>query len=442
MGALAALGTLLALGVASDARSRALRAFASAAPVVFVPTLVFSASRGAAISLVAGLVVALALHRARARFALVTAVAALPAAAGGLLAARSRALTAEPSSLHAAAREGHRLALALLLLAGLALLIPLVVDAAAPKLPRLPHLPPRAVAVLATVAVVGGALAAVALGGKAYDAFRMPTPFGETGLRSHLFSLSGHDRTSYWRVALDDYRDHPALGSGAGTYDLYWTRDRPFGTGARDAHSLYVETLAELGPLGLALLLAALAAPFTAVRFARERPLVPALAGAYAAYLVHAAADWDWEIPALTLTALVCGALLAVSDTRAVIVRARPILIGAAVGIAAVAVAIQRGNDAAADAGALLGDGRNREAVRAAERASRWAPWAAEPWRVRADAERALGDAQAARRSARRAIAKDPRDWIGWFQLAYLTNGQEHAGADARVRALNPLAPP
>ena len=137
------------------------------------------------------------------------------------------------------------------------------------------------------MAVVGGALAAVVLGGKAYDAFRAPTPFGQTGLRSHLFSLSGHDRTTYWRVALDDYRNHLALGSGAGTYDLYWTRDRPFGTGARDAHSLYVETLAELGPLGLALLLAALAAPFAAVRSSRERPLVAALAGAYAAYLVQ-----------------------------------------------------------------------------------------------------------------------------------------------------------
>ncbi len=442
MGALAAIGTVVAIGVASDARPRALRAFASAAPVVFVATLVFSASRGSAIALAAGLVVALALQRARSRLALVTGISALPAAIGGLLAARSRELTDAPSSLDAAAHEGHRLALALLLLAGLALLAPLVVDRLAPKLPRLPHLPPRAVAVLAAAAIVVGALAAVMLGGKAYDAFRTPTPFGQTGLRSHLFSLSGHDRTTYWRVALNDYRDHPALGSGAGTYDLYWTRDRPFGTGARDAHSLYVETLAELGPVGLALLLAALAAPFSAVRFARDRPLVPALAGAYAVYLVHAAADWDWEIPTLTLTALVCGALLAVSDPRPVRVRARPLLIGAAVAVAAAAVAVQRGNDAAANASALLGDGRNREAVQAAERASRWAPWAAEPWRVRADADRALGDMQAARRSAGKSIARDPREWTGWFQLAYLTTGAEHAAAVARVRELNPLAPP
>jgi O-antigen ligase len=442
MGALAAIGTLLALGLASDARSRVVRALACAAPVVFVPTLVFSVSRGAAIALAAGLVVALALERERARFALVCAITALPAAAAGLLAARSRELTDAPPSLDAATRQGHRVAFALLLLVGLALLVPLVVDVVAPRLPRLPHLPPRAVGVIATVAVVGGALAAVAVGGKAYDAFRAPTPFGQTGLRAHLFSLSGHDRTTYWRVALDDYRDHPALGSGAGTYDLYWTRDRPFGTGARDAHSLYVETLAELGPLGLALLLAGLAAPFAAVRSARERPLVPVLAGAYAAYLVHAAADWDWEIPALTLTALVCGALLAVSDVRTVRVRGRPVLIGAAVALASVAVAIQRGNDAAADAATLLGHGRNSDALRAAERASRWAPWASEPWRVRADAERALGDARAARRSARRAIAKDPREWTAWFQLAYLTSGREQADADERVRVLNPLAPP
>ena len=216
------------------------------------------------------------------RLGLVAVVVAVPAAAAAVLVARSHDLTNAPSSLAVAAQQGHRLAAALLVLAALALLAPAVVDAASPRLPRLPRLGPRAAFAAAAVVVAAGLLAAVTLGGKAYDAFRSPTRFGQSGLRAHLLSLSGHDRTTYWRVALDDFRDHPVLGSGAGTYDLRWTHDRPFGAGARDAHSLYVETLAELGPLGLALLVGALGAPFLALRSARERPLVPALAGAYA----------------------------------------------------------------------------------------------------------------------------------------------------------------
>src|SRR5207253_2468042 len=64
-------------------------------------------------------------------------------------------------------------------------------------------------------------------------------------------------RASYFRVAWhDQIRAHPLLGTGAGTFGLYWERSGKvlrFG-GALDAHSLYLETLAELGPVGLLLL--------------------------------------------------------------------------------------------------------------------------------------------------------------------------------------------
>ena len=37
-------------------------------------------------------------------------------------------------------------------------------------------------------------------------------------------------------------------------------------------------------------------------------------AGGFAAYLVHTGLDWDWEMPAVTLTGLLCGVgLLAVA---------------------------------------------------------------------------------------------------------------------------------
>jgi O-antigen ligase len=120
------------------------------------------------------------------------------------------------------------------------------------------------------------------------------------------------ERPTYWRVASRDYRDHPVLGSGAGTYVRAWDGTRtPSGHIAQDAHNLYLETLAELGPFGLALLAAALALPLRGI----GRGGMATVAGAaYVAFLAHAAVDWDWEMPAVTLAALGCAAALLVGQ--------------------------------------------------------------------------------------------------------------------------------
>jgi O-antigen ligase len=121
------------------------------------------------------------------------------------------------------------------------------------------------------------------------------------------------DRPEYWRVAWQQVEANPELGSGAGTFQLYWLLYRPIESNVRDAHSLYLETLAELGPVGLALLLVALAIPLVAAVRTRAHPLVGAAAGAYVAFLVHAGLDWDWEMPAVTLAGLFCGSALLVT---------------------------------------------------------------------------------------------------------------------------------
>jgi O-antigen ligase len=82
-------------------------------------------------------------------------------------------------------------------------------------------------------------------------------------------------------------------------------------------HSLPLEMAAELGLPGLLFLgmfVGGLAA--AARRALREGdPLAP---GAYAvcvAWLLHATIDWDWQLPAVTLPALVlAGGLLAASE--------------------------------------------------------------------------------------------------------------------------------
>ena len=84
------------------------------------------------------------------------------------------------------------------------------------------------------------------------------------------------------------------------------------GRWALDAHNLYLETLAELGPIGLALLVVLLGLPLVTALRVRWHPLASAATGAYVAFLSHAALDWDWEMPVVTLAGLVCGAVLVV----------------------------------------------------------------------------------------------------------------------------------
>ena len=134
----------------------------------------------------------------------------------------------------------------------------------------------------------------------------------EQGLARHLV---GEQRPRYWHVAWRQYEAHPWLGSAAGTFDEYWLRWRTVPSYARDAHSLYLETLAELGPLGLALLLAALLLPLLALGRRRD-PLLATAAAGYVAYLIHAAVDWDWELPAVTVAGLMCGMALLVAARR------------------------------------------------------------------------------------------------------------------------------
>jgi len=112
------------------------------------------------------------------------------------------------------------------------------------------------------------------------------------------------NRPWYWHVAWQEAAAHPVAGRGAGTFELAWLEKQPIPESVLDAHSLYLETLAELGVVGLGLLLLALAPPLVAAL----RGATAAAAGGYVAFLFHAGVDWDWELPAVTLAGLFCGA--------------------------------------------------------------------------------------------------------------------------------------
>ena len=114
------------------------------------------------------------------------------------------------------------------------------------------------------------------------------------------------ERPWYWHVAWGEVAAAPVVGRGAGTFELAWLEEQPVPIFVRDAHSLYLETLAELGLVGLGLLVLALVPALVGA----SRGASPAAAAAYVAFLVHAGLDWDWEMPAVTAAGLLCGAVL------------------------------------------------------------------------------------------------------------------------------------
>ena len=175
-----------------------------------------------------------------------------------------------------------------------------------------------------------------------------------------------------------------------------------------------------------------------------QRSLVPIAAGAYIAWLVHAAYDWDWELPGVTIAALVCaGAVLAAARRQG-----SPVSAGAArIGLVLVVIAAGTlslfgllGNRALANTGDALRQGNVAAALSAAEDARRWAPWSSQPWLALAGVRRAQGDQPGELAAYRQAVAKDPRNWELWLDLVSISRGAERAHALAQLTRLNPGA--
>jgi O-antigen ligase len=139
-----------------------------------------------------------------------------------------------------------------------------------------------------------------------------------SGGASRLVSLRSN-RYDYWHVALRAFALEPLHGVGAGNWQVYWLRWRTVQEFAADAHSLPLQTLAELGIVGVLALLAFLGGLLRAAWRAVSHPSAPAGAiAAMIAYLAHAPLDWDWEMPAVTLVALVlAGLVVALADEQA-----------------------------------------------------------------------------------------------------------------------------
>jgi O-antigen ligase len=135
-----------------------------------------------------------------------------------------------------------------------------------------------------------------------------------TGATAKRLSSLGSHRYDYWRAAVETGADHPLAGVGASGFRVEWLRRREIDDVVRDAHSLELETFAELGLVGVALLAALLGGVALSARAAhRADPLLTAgPVAALVAWAFHSAIDWDWEMPGLTLFAVVlAGGVLA-----------------------------------------------------------------------------------------------------------------------------------
>jgi O-antigen ligase len=451
LGIFAALGTLLALGFAARAHATWARGAGAAALVVLAPTLYLTFSRGAWISLIAGTLVAIAVDRHPLQLVATLLVAGTAPALAVLFAARSDLGNVSTSTV---AHDGHRIAL----LVAVLMVVAAIANVALASLGERIEVrgPWRRIAVSAILAAALGCAAAgtvrygspPTLAHKVWRAFNAPPPTVQGNFNQRLFNLSGSGRSKQYRAAFHEFERQPLAGSGAGTYELSWLKERPLGTWQiRDAHSLYVETLGELGIVGLALLVAALAMPLVALRRARRHPLASTAAGAYVAYLLHAGFDWDWEMTAVTLAALLCGvALLRVSSRNAAPaargrVRAAVLAATAAVGVFATVGLV--GNTATAKSARAVRGKQWTQAMQSAATARTWAPWSAEPLLWLGEAQVGQSELAPARRNLRAAIEKDPGNWQLWFDLALASprGGVEQRHSLAVALELNPLSP-
>ena len=303
MGALAAIGLVLAVRLAADPTRGRLRAPAGAVMPLLGLGLYLSFSRGALLAAVLGLAALLALSPRRTQ----AACDALAATGGGLAALVVTRFPAVESLTTGRDAEGEGLAMLGLLLAlcaSAAVVARLIartddgVEAADRRGRRVVAL---LVAIVVLIPVVGAPLALEA--GDAPD----------RGADAGRFASAGSSRYAYWRVALETIAEHPLDGIGPGGFRVAWMEERPIDEAARDAHSLQLETGAELGLPGLAFLAlfggAVAAAGLVVLR--RWASVGAGVVAGLVAWGAATAVDWMWEMPAIALVGLLLSAALA-----------------------------------------------------------------------------------------------------------------------------------
>jgi O-antigen ligase len=391
---LCVLGAPAALRVATDASHRdGARLAGLGALWLLVVTAALTYSRGAALALVAALVVVTVLGEARLRGLAAVALAALAAAPAIALAFTDDTLTTAGAPLADRIGAGRGL-LAVLVACLLALVAAGVVALRLERRVAWPAAWTRSAWRALAAAAVLAALVLLATGtvGRSLSSFGDTHQAPSISAPSRLLSTNSGNRVTWWNEALGAWSALPWQGHGAGSFPVLHLQYRHNTLNVRQPHDVPLEFLAETGIVGAVLgvggLLALLWAATAAVRArppgTRERELGAALLAAGVAWGMHALVDWDWDIPAVTLPALLALGVVAAAPAAPGVrlSRARPLALVAValagwvylVSVALPAVADSRASSALREARAGASPGALADAAARANLASRLDP--------------------------------------------------------------------
>jgi O-antigen ligase len=301
-GLLAAIGLVLCVHIAGDPqRERWLRSVAAAAGVLLGLGVYLTYARGALAAVAVGLVVLLALvPDARPQLRAIVAIV-VPAAVAALVANDFSTVT---SLSGRDAGDGIEMLVALVALGTVAALVAPRVSPRPIRLPALGVSRPATVLGISVALMVMGGLVLAATEGKPEGTSPVA---GATPAR--LGSIDSN-RYRYWQQAGRTFEHHPLIGIGSGGFQVDWLKVKDRFDASGDAHSIYLESAAELGVVGVAILMLFLGGiAGSVVRLYRtHRGTAAGLAAGLAAWAFHAGLDWDWEMPAVSLPALLLGA--------------------------------------------------------------------------------------------------------------------------------------
>lgn len=460
LGVLGAIGMVLLVHLTTSVREAPVaRVLAAAAMPVVAVAIYFTFSRGAIAAGLVGVAVYLVVGRPT---AWLTGLAAGAGAAAVVLvvALGADTLASDAFASRAGIAEGHRLALVVALAAlGAAALraaaLPLDRRLARRAGGRAGWSPRRIAAAwagaLALACVLLVAAGAPAFAERQYDRFVEGDTTPEADQRDRLLNPGNNGRLDHWAVALDRFAARPLRGDGAGTYEVAWNREREIRLDVIDAHSLYLEVLAELGAVGLLLLLLALATVLGGLlRLARGAGRGPpaALFAAGLLWAIHAGIDWDWEMPATGLWLFAVGGVALAAAPGAPRLRppgrvARVALSVGCLVLALTPLQVARSQATLEDAARAFVDGDCEAAIDASLASLEALRGRPEPFQLLAFCDVRLGYDDLAVANAELAVQRDPRSWEAWYGLALVRGavGRDPRPAARRALELNPLEP-
>src|SRR5215211_5274029 len=270
--------------------------------------------------------------------------------------------------------------------------------------------------------------------------------------QSRYLAASGAGRYTMWQVAWEDFASRPLLGIGTHNYEAtyYQLRENDVDY-LRQPHSLPLEVLAERGLIGGVLFFGFLATCLGSGLWQRFKNLGPegkgqvgAMVAAIAYWFVHSSAEWFWQIPAVTLPAIIYLALLVGPwQMRRTRIPRWPLrLVGAgAAALALAAVAPLYAADLYLTQSRTSTDAD--EALEAVERAQRFNPASPELYQQEAGLALKSGDWEWAEDELQEAVRLNPEHYHQYEVLAqfYELRGDTEAALSyyREALALNPL---